>query len=202
MLSSIAVGIIAAAAFMSVGCKSTPASPFNNLQGQPIRIYRLQNYSTAAAVGAAPTDPISGLLSSLPIPTEFQPQVQQAQGMICGLVPTMPGCSTAAVGNPVMPSNTFENYTIIGEAMVMDSSARDDLIDIFGSKKSFQQRKASCFYPEFGLAFGSGQTANVLISYSCNQAQSKNFQWPHPESGLTEKTVKSLNTIIQKAFGG
>ena len=200
----VAVGV----ASLSIGCKGSPASPFNSLQDAPVTIVRLQNYQTAAAApttpGGAASSILSGLIPGLAVPTEFQAPVQQAQSMICGLAPMMPGCATGATTPPVIgqTNQMFGNYAIIGSAQVMDSSLRKDLIDVFGYEKGFQSRKSSCFYPEFGMAFGSGQTANVLVSFGCNQVQAQNFQWPHPDVGMTDKTVKTLLSVVQKAFGG
>ena len=190
-------------ASLAFGCAGSPASPFNNLQGAPVTIYRLQNYSTSTTTPTAGTNPLGGLLSSIGItvPTEYQQQVSGAQSMICALSSLIPGCdqsTTPIVGQTAQ----FEGYTIIGQAAVSDSSLRDDLIDIFGYEKSFQAGRSACFYPEFGFAFGSGATYNTLVSYSCNAVQGKNFSWPHPETGMTDKTVKALNKVIQRAFGG
>ena len=201
--------IAAAAATMSlgtVGCKGSPASPFNSLKDSPMMVYRLQNYSvqnqasTPTGTGTVPGLPI-------PIPEQFLPQVQQAQSMICGFLPTMPGCTggTTNTGIATAQANApmFEGFRIIGQAQVMDADLRKDLINVFGYEKSFQSKKSACQFPEFGIAFGNqGQSANVLVSYSCNQAWPTNFQWPHPDSGLTQSTVKELNKVFQQLFGG
>ncbi|HNS99484.1 MAG TPA: hypothetical protein PLJ27_22665 [Polyangiaceae bacterium] len=204
------IWIAAGIASLSMGCKGSPASPFNQLQEQPIMVYRLQNNQQPVATttpGTATTPSLIPGLPGLPIPPEFQPQVQQAQSMICQMLPPgVPGCPTAGspTTQPVITPATpmFEGYAILGQSQVMDPKMREEIIDIFGYEKSFSSRKSPCMYPEFGMAFGSGQTANLLISYSCNQVQPRNFQWPHGDTGMTDKTVKNLNSIIQRLFGG
>lgn len=205
--------VVAGIASLSMGCKGSPASPFNTLQDSPITVFRLQNYEAPGAVTTpTPTTQPSLIpgLPGLPIPPEFQPQVQQAQTMICQMLPPgTPGCAPA--GQPTTPpviapnAPMFENFRIIGQAQVMDPSLREKIIDIFGYEKSFHSKKSPCMFPEFGMAFGGGgaqPSANVLISYSCNQVQARNFNWPHPDTGLTEKTVQNLNGVIQQLFGG
>lgn len=205
--------LIAAAgvAALSMGCKGSPASPFNDLKNSPMMVYRLQNYTpqNQPVQAGAPTQTgtIPGL--PIPIPEQFLPQVQQAQTMICGMLPTMPGCDQAAAGQPggiaVAQTNApmFEGFRIIGQAQVMNEDLREELIDVFGYEKSFQSDKHACQFPEFGIAFGNpGQSANVMVSYSCNQAWPTNFTWPHSYFGLTDKTVKNLNGILQQLFGG
>lgn len=205
----------AAVASLSMGCKGSPAAPFNQLAESPVTVYRLQNYQDQP-VATTPTTPAPGTVGSiipgLPIPTEFQPQVQQAQQMICGFLPPgSPGCA-AAGATPAVPTtpavqNTpqFEGYRIIGQAQVMDTNLRGQLIDIFGYDSSFTAKKSPCLFPEFGFSFGAGGAqppADVLVSFSCNQVQARNFAWPHPDNGLKDDTVKKLSAIIQKLFGG
>lgn len=208
--------VAAGIASLTMGCKGSPASPFNTLQDAPITVFRLQNYE-AAPVAAATTQPttpspIPGLpgIPGLPIPAEFQPQVQQAQTMICQMLPPgTPGCTPAGqpTTQPVVAANapTFEGFRIIGQATVMDPELREQIIDIFGYDKNFHSMKSPCMFPEFGMSFGGGGAqppANVLVSYACNQVQARNFNWPHPDTGMKEKTVQNLNEVIQKLFGG
>ena len=213
MKTSSLVLVMAGIASLSIGCKGSPASPFNTLQDSQITAFRLQNYeapTAAAATPAMPTpaSPIPGI-PGLPIPPEFQPQVAQAQTMICSFLPPgSPGCgATPGVATPVpaaVPNAPmFEGFRIIGQAQVMDPDLRDQLIDIFGYEKNFDSKKSPCMFPELGLSFGGAQMpANVLVSFSCNQVQARNFNWPHPDNGLKEKTVQNLSQIIQKLFGG
>ncbi len=199
-----------------MGCAGSPASPFNQLAQAPITVYRLQNYQDQTAATATPTPATTGtqIIPGLPIPIppEFQPQVQQAQSMICGFLPPgSPGC-TPAGATPAMPTTPavqnaplFEGYRIIGQAQVMDSKLHDELIDIFGYDKNFGTKKSPCMFPELGVSFGAGGAqppADVLVSFSCNQVQARNFPWPHPDNGLQDDTVKKLSAVIQKLFGG
>jgi hypothetical protein len=208
--------VVAGIASLSIGCKGSPAAPFNTLQDSQITAFRLQNYEAPGATATTPTttptatSPIPGL-PGLPIPAEFQPQVQQAQTMICSFLPPgSPGCGAAAgatatpVATAVPNAPMFEGFRIIGQAQVMDPDLREQIIDIFGYEKSFDSKKSPCMFPELGLSFGGGaqQGANVLVSFSCNQVQARNFNWPHADTGLTQKTVQNLSQIIQKLFGG
>ena len=208
--------IAAGVASLSMGCKGSPAAPFNTLQDSQITVFRLQNYqepvaATTTTQPTATTQPslIPGL-PGLPIPPEFQPQVQQAQTMICQMLPPgTPGCTATGqtTPQPAVAQNApmFEGFRIIGQAQVMDPDLRESIIDIFGYSNNFDSSKSACMFPEFGMSFGGGGTqpsANLLISYSCNQVQARNFNWPHPDNGMKEKTVKNLNEIVRSLFGG
>lgn len=206
--------VAVAAASFATGCKGAPASPFNTLQESPITVFRLQNFQDAPAAtpGATGGSIIPGLPSipGLPaIPPEFLPQVQQGQTMICQFLPPgSPGCTPGAgVGTPTTPAvqstQQFYGFRIIGQAQVMDPAVRKDVINIFGYEKSFGIKKSQCLYPELGMSFGAPpQTTDLLVSFSCNQVQARNFQWPHMDNGLTDDTVKKLSAVIQKLFGG
>ena len=205
--------VMAGVASLSIGCKGSPAAPFNTLQDSQITAFRLQNYEaapTAAATPALPVPTAASPIPGLPIPPEFQPQVQQAQTMICSFLPPgSPGCAPAGAAAAPVPTAVpnapmFEGFRIIGQAQVMDPDLREEIIDIFGYEKNFDSQKSPCMFPELGLAFGGGggPGANVLVSFSCNQVQARNFNWPHPDNGLKEKTVQNLSQIIQKLFGG
>jgi hypothetical protein len=43
---------------------------------------------------------------------------------------------------------------------------------------------------------------NVLVSFSCNRVEAKNFQWPFANRGLKQETVKKFSTLSQQLFGG
>lgn len=207
--------IAAGVASLTMGCKGSPAAPFNTLQDSQITVFRLQNYQEPVAAAPAPQPmPQPGAipgLPGLPIPPEFQPQVQQAQNMICQMLPPgTPGCTPTGQPTtqpiPAQPNAPmFEGFRIIGQAQVMDPDLREAIIDIFGYDKNFHSAKSPCMFPEFGMSFGGGgpqPPANLLISYSCNQVQARNFNWPHPDNGMKEKTVKDLNEVVRKLFGG
>ena len=214
MKTTTLVLVAAAAASFAMGCKGSPAAPFNTLQESPITVFRLQNYQEAAAAtpaatpGTTTTPSLIPGLPGIPFPTEFQPQVQQAQQMICQFLPPgSPGCTPAGTtATPTTPAvqsaPQFYGYRIIGQAQIMDPDLRKQVIDIFGYEKSFGSKKSPCLFPELGMSFGQGQTADVLVSFSCNQVQARNFSWPHPDNGMTEDTVKKLSGVIQKLFGG
>jgi hypothetical protein len=54
-----------------------------------------------------------------------------------------------------------------------------------------------------GLSFGGapgGATNDILVSFSCSQIVSRSFGWPHPATGMTPDTVKSLTEVVQKLW--
>ena len=87
----------------------------------------------------------------------------------------------------------------------MDQKVKDDLAALFGTESNFDNSMAQCLYPEVGVSFQ--QTApmlpdNVLVSFSCDHVEAKNFQWPFANKGLTQDTVKKFAAINKKLFGG
>jgi hypothetical protein len=58
-------------------------------------------------------------------------------------------------------------------------------------------------YPELGVAFGpspGAPTYDYLVSFSCHQVQSKNFQWPHPQTGMSVNMEKDLSEVVRKLW--
>jgi hypothetical protein len=89
-------------------------------------------------------------------------------------------------------------------ANVIDSHLRDELINIFGFEKNFDDTHGSCVYAEFGFSFARiGQPpADVLVSLSCDQVQSQNFLWPHRSTGLTADSATRIVKVSQAIFVG
>jgi hypothetical protein len=195
-------------ALLASACASTPAAPFDTLKASNLVAYRLQNYEpqtppagAAAATGALPF-----------IPPEIQTWAQQAvpalQNMLPpGLLPQglIPGLGGAAPQQAAAQAPRFHGFRILEQSAIGDTELKAHLGEIFGTKDSFQAQHAPCMYAEMGLSFASAPgapTNDVLISFSCNQAQGFNFVWPHPVNGMTPEFVKELGEIVPKLFVG
>jgi hypothetical protein len=193
-----------------VGCAGSPVAPFDSFKSAPITAYRLQNYEpapqpvAAAATGTAATSLIPG------VPAEIQKWVQAGASMLPpGLIPPglIPG-ATAATTTPTAQADTaqrFNGFRIIAMPVnVTDQKQRDELINIFGFEKNFDNTHGNCVYAEFGFSFARIQQApaDVLVSMSCDQVEARNFIWPHKSTGLTPDSVNRLTKLAQTLFGG
>ena len=199
------------AALGSVGCAGTPAAPFDTLKTSNLTAFRLQNYEppaatpTAAAPGAAP-----GALTIPGLPPEIQTWVQQgAQGLQAllppGLLPPGVGAPAAAPAAAEVPR--FHGFRILGQTQVMDADLKERLGKLLGDPDSFDNKNARCapgvIYAEMGMSFTQGPGApvnDILVSFSCSQVVSRSFAWPHPATGMTSDTVKSLTEAVQKLW--
>ncbi len=203
--------VAAALASLSVGCKGSPASPFDRLKDSPITVYRLQNWEPPQATAAA-TPAIPGASMIPGLPPEIQTWISQgAQGMGSlippGLLPPglIPGTATPGATPAALPADAprFEGFRIIQQSQVMDQKIRDQIIDLVGYESSFETKSSNCLYPELGMSFAGGTPpADVLVSFSCKQVQARNFQWPFPENGLKKDTVDKFQSMTQQLFGG
>jgi len=188
--------------FAGGGCAGNPVAPFDSFKGAPMTAYRLQNYEPPQAV--APTAP--GQVPGLP--PEIQKWVQAGASMLPpGLLPPglIPGVGAPAATPAVDTTPRFHNFRILGmPANVIDPKLRDELIDIFGFEKNFDDTHGSCVYAEFGFSFARmGQPpADVLVSLSCDQVQAQNFMWPHRSTGLTADSAARISKVSQSIFGG
>jgi hypothetical protein len=185
------------------GCAGNPVAPFDTMKTAPMTAYRLQNYEPPPQPVAAPAAP--GQIPGLP--PEIQKWVQAGASMLPpGLLPPglLPGTAPAAAP-PVDTTPRFHNFRVLGmPANVIDPKLRDELIDIFGFEKNFDDTHGSCVYAEFGFSFARiGQPpADVLVSLSCDQVQAQNFLWPHKSTGLTPETAARISKVGQAVFGG
>jgi hypothetical protein len=182
------------------GCASNPVAPFDSFRDAPITAYRLQNYEPPPQVAAQATPPaqIPGL------PPEIQKWLQVGTSMLPpGL---LPGLGTPASPAPAVDNAPrFHNFRVLGmPANVMDSRLREELINIFGFEKNFDDTHAACVYAEFGFSFARiGQPpADVLVSLSCDQVQAQNFLWPHRSTGLTSDSTSRIIKASQAIFIG
>lgn len=196
----------------STGCSPTLAQPFQTLKGQPITIFRLQNFEPPAATApAAAGAAIPGLPPQISTwmsgAASLLPPGLLPQGLLPGTTPT-----PAPADAP-----KFYNFRILGQVSVTDSKMRDDINELFGKSGNFTAPKQSCMYAEFGFEIGqptgqptvqgappaAGAPADILVSLSCDQVQLMTYAWPYGgNTGLTPDTSKAIIAMVQKAFGG
>jgi hypothetical protein len=206
--------VAAVLACVPIACKGAPASPFDRLQESQITVYRLQNWEPPATVTATAVPGQAAATSLIPgIPAEIQTWVSQgAQGMGSlippgllppGLIPGTTAQPTPTATTPAADVQRFEGFRIIQQSQVLDAKMREQLIDILGYDSSFDTKRSQCLYPELGISFAQGTLppADVLVSFSCNQVQARNFQWPFQVNGLTQDTVKKFSVVTQQLFG-
>ena len=188
----------------STGCAGSPVAPFDGFKTAPVTAYRLQNYEPPPQPAAAvPTAP-----GAIPgVPPEIQKWIQAGASMLPpGLLPPglIPGTAAAPAAPQADNTPRFDGFRVIGmPANVVDQKLRDELIDIFGFDKNFDNNHGSCVYAEFGFSFArmSQPPADVLVSLSCNQVQAQNFIWPHKSTGLTPDAAKRITKVAATIFG-
>ncbi|MBI5537469.1 MAG: hypothetical protein HY898_32400 [Deltaproteobacteria bacterium] len=208
--------IVAVAAVASLtACKSI-APPFDRLKDSPITVYRLQNYEPPAVATATPVPGATAGAPMIPgLPPEIQNWVTQGAAGMGSLIPPgllppglIPGTAPGAappVAAPPPDAPRFEGFRILGQAQAMDQKLKEDLATLFGTESNFDSAMAQCLYPEVGVSFQQPPPMlpdNVLVSFSCNHVEAKNFQWPHPNKGLKQETIKKFSEINKKLFGG
>jgi len=194
----------------TLGCASAPAAPFDTLKNANLLAFRLQNYEPPPPVqGAAAPTPQQGMIPGLP--PEITRWAQQAlpglqQFLPPGLIPGL-----GAAPQPQQPPQpeaprfpmTQPNFRILAQTQVLDPDLKEQLGKLLGDPDSFQADHGNCMYAEMGLSFTSpsgGPPNDMLISFSCNQVDSRTFAWPHPNRGMKPDTVKQLATIVQKLW--
>lgn len=201
LLNVVTVGL----GLFAFGCAGSPASPFDEMKNAPITVYRLQNYEPPPAQQAtAPSLP--GMIPGMP--AEIQQWIQAGASMLPpgllppGLLPGQPPASQQQAQTDNVPR--FYGFRILGQAPVTNEKLRDELIDLFGFEKNFDDTYSGCMYAEFGVSFARmGQPpADLLVSLSCDQVQAQNFQWPHQKRGLTPDAVQRLVRTSQSVFVG
>lgn len=208
--------IMTVAAVSSLAACKSIAPPFDRLKDSPITVYRLQNYEPPAVAAATPVPGATAGAPMIPgLPPEIQSWVTQGAAGMGSLIPPgllppglIPGTAAPATTTPVVaPADAprFEGFRILGQAQAMDQSLKDDLATLFGTESNFDSTMAQCLYPEVGVSFQQTPPMlpdNVLVSFSCNHVEAKNFQWPHPNKGLKQDTIKKFSEINKKLFGG
>lgn len=209
MINRTLIAITAVSAFSLAACGGA-AAPFDRLEGSQVVVYRLQNYEPPAAATTTPqAGALPQLIPGLTIPPEIQTWVQQGAQGLGGLLPGLqiPGITTPAqtTTQPVQETPRFEGFRILGQSQVLDSKMRTQLIDIFGKESNFDEKAGACLYPELGVSYPQTPPMlpyDILISFSCNRIEPKNFQWPHPGRGMKKDTVQKFSSITQQLFGG
>jgi hypothetical protein len=191
---------LAFAAAASTGC-GTLSPPFNGMKDSQMTVYRLQNF-----------EPPQQAQTQTPAPGSFQlpPQIQQwiaagASLLPPGLLPPglVPGAPPATP--PPADAPRFHGFRILEWQAVNDPSVKGDIVDTFGRSSNFTAPQFGCMYAELGFAIAqpnSAVPADILVSLSCQQVQSFNFVWPHPQTGITPDTEKKLAQVAQKVFSG
>ncbi len=110
-----------------------------------------------------------------------------------------------AAAPPAPDAPRFYGFRILGQTQVADPELKKQLASLFGTKDNFEAPKTNCLYPELGFSFGPGPGSpsnDFLVSFSCNQVQSRSFPWPYPYTGMTSNTVSDLTQIVKKLWPG
>ena len=183
----------------ATGCGASLAQPFEQMKGQPITIYRLQNFEPPPAAPNAPAA----------TPFALPPQIQSwiaagAAALPPGLVPPglIPGA--APVPPPAQDGARFHGFRILGWMAMSDEKQRAEVLDVFGHESSFQANHGNCMYAEFGFSLAqlNAAPADVLVSLSCDQVQPFAMAWPYSKTGITPDTAKRIVALVQASFGG
>jgi hypothetical protein len=174
------------------------------MKGSDMTVYRLQNFEPPQPqAAAAPTQ------TAIPIPAQIQQWIQAGASLLPpGLLPPglLPG--TPAAPAPAVDAPRFHGFRILEWRQVTDAGIKGDIVDTFGHSSNFNTPQVSCMYAELGFAIaqpssaGAAAPADVLVSLSCQQVQSFNFNWPYPQTGITPDTEKKLAQVAQRVFTG
>jgi hypothetical protein len=193
------------------GCASRTA-PFNEMDQAQITVLRLQGQE----VQPQPAQPVATAPALIPgLPPDLAAMGQQVGAAINqalpGLIP--PGLFPGQPAQPVQPAQPpaprFKNFVILASTPLADEAVKNELLDIFGSEKSFQADRGNCFFPGMGISMQRAPQQNqapqapvdLLISLSCNQAMGDGFRWPYPTNGFTPDTHQRLTKIFEKLWG-
>ncbi len=195
-----ALGALALSA--TTGC-STLSPPFDQMKGQQMTVYRLQNY-------VPPQAPAQSSVGGLQLPPQIQQWITAGASLIPpGLLPPglLPGTQTAATPDSQRfpPNLGAQGFPIIAWQQVTDPGVASDVLDTLGHSSNFQQPVQQCMYAELGISIaqaGGQQPANFLVSLSCGQVQAFNVQWPYANTGLTESSEQKFASILRRTFGG
>lgn len=189
---------------IATGCASSPVAPFNQLEKSNLLVFRLQNYEPPPAPAPAAGQPVP-LLQGLP--PEIQTWIQQGAQGLQQLIPPglLNNLTQGAAAPPAPDAPRFYGFRILGQTQVADPDLKKQLASLFGTKDNFEAPKTNCLYPELGFSFGPGPGSpsnDFLVSFSCNQVQSRSFPWPYPYTGMTSNTVSDLTQIVKKLWPG
>jgi hypothetical protein len=205
--------VIGLVGLSALGCASAPAAPFDTLKTSNLTALRLQNYEPPAAAPAGPAAATAPQSMIPGLPPEITQWAQQAlpglqQFLPPGLLPPGMMSAPAAASAPVAQQTprfpmAAPNFPILAQTQVLDPALKEELGKLLGNPDNFQPDHGNCMYAEMGLSFTSttgGPLNDMLISFSCNQMDSRTFAWPHPNHGLKPDTVKQLEVLVQKIW--
>jgi hypothetical protein len=118
-----------------------------------------------------------------------------------GLLPQLQNQAAATVA-PVEQVPRFYGFRILAQTQIMDSELRVKLGEVFGAADNYEAPKTACLNPEYGFAFGpqGSPTYDYVVSMTCHQVQSKNFPWPHKQTGMTVSMEKDLIEAVRKIW--
>jgi hypothetical protein len=194
---------------LAAGCASRTA-PFNEMDQAQITVLRLQGQEVQQQQPQPAATP--GLIPG--VPADLQAIGQQVGAAINqalpGLIPPglIPGQAQPA--QPAQPPPPrFKGFVILAQMPLTDESVKNELLDVFGSEKSFQADRGNCFFPGMGVSMVRAPQANqaqqppveLLISLSCNQAMGDGFRWPYPNNGFTPDAHQRLTKVFEKLWG-
>jgi hypothetical protein len=195
------IGPLALGAAASTGCASL-SPPFSDMKGSQMTVYRLQNFEVQAQ---APT-PAQPAAAGFQLPPQIQQWIAAGASLLPpGLLPPglLPGSAPPPPAAPDAPR--FHSFRILEWQPVNDSSIKSDIVDAFGHAGNFTNPQFGCKYAELGFAIAQPNNpvpADILVSLSCLQVDSYNFQWPYPQTGITPDTEKKFAQIAQRVFAG
>ncbi len=196
---------------LAAGCASRTA-PFNEMDQAQITVLRLQGQE----VQQPAPQPAATAPSLIPgMPADLTALGQQAAAAINqalpGVIPPnfLPGLPAQPAQPAQPPAPRFKNFVILAQMPLTDESVKNEILDVFGSEKSFQADRGNCFFPGMGVSMQRAPQANqapqppvdLLISLSCNQAMGDGFRWPYPTNGFTPEAHQRLTKVFEKLWG-
>lgn len=195
---------LAVALAASTGCAPTLSPPFDQMKGAQMTVYRLQNF-----VPTAPQQPAAGGLGGLQLPPQIQQWISAGASLLPpGLLPPglLPGTTPTVAPDASRFPPGPQGFPILSTQQVTDPTVASDILDVLGHPSNYQPPTQSCMYAELGIAIAQPtnpqQPADFLVSLSCMQIQTVNFQWPYQNTGLTETSEKKFANLLQRVFGG
>jgi len=163
-------------------------------------VYRLQNFEPPTQAQA------QGGPNAWQIPPVIQQWIQTGASLLPpGLLP--PGLIPGTGPSPGTATDVprFHGFRVLDYQPVEDSALKAEIVNVFGSKSSFQSSASSCMFAEFGFAIAQPNVPNpadILVSLSCEHVQSYNFAWPYGQDGLTPEASKKIVAIALRLFQG
>ena len=192
---------------LAAGCAGRTA-PFNEMDQAQITVLRLSQPPPPVAA-ATPTGIPGFSIPGMPAEmTQMGNQILQGAAAVLppGLLP--PGLLPGTAGTqttPVQPAAPLykNSFAITAQMPLTDENLKKEILDILGSKGSFEGSAGQCFTP--GMAFSMqrpGQApADVMVSLSCNQVKADGFVWPYKGNGFSTEAHDKMANVYQKLWG-